>query len=117
MITKQSFIDFIKNIDVFEKAVDRIEKAISGDRRGGVMLFESDWFDAYGGMSDIFFNSHFTTDGVDLINGYLYDNLYKHELVLYESDLFEDVRKIIIETPEELWDYLYSHKKEYILDV
>lgn len=116
MITKESFINFIENINTFEKAVDRIEKAISGNRIGGVMLFESDWFDAYSKMSDIFFNSHFTTDGVDLIYGYLYDNLDKHELIIHESDLFEKERKIIIETPEELWNYLNSHKKDYLLN-
>ena len=92
MITKESFIDFIKNYKVFNEAVGRIGVAISG-KNYCCDVYESDWYNSVGLMLDIFIDSNFTTDGIDLINAYL----------------FEKEKEILIDSLDKLWNYIESN--------
>lgn len=106
MITKESFIDFIKNYKVFNEAVGRIGVAISG-KDYCCDIYESDWYNSVGLMLDIFIDSNFTTDGIDLINAYLFENI---PLIVYEDEnLFEKEKEIVIDSLDKLWNYIESN--------
>lgn len=119
MITKELFVKFLEQYQRFNTAFERIEEALMGKKYSS-NLYESDWVDSVGDMLDIFLESHFTECGCDLINWWLFE----HDdwgLILYEKEernLFNEEKKteIIIETLDELYNYLIKHKEDYFLE-
>ena len=117
MITKELFVKFINKYQIYRKAFDRIDEALFG-RRHYSNLYESDWNDAVGFMLDIFLESHFTEEGCDLINAYLFEDC--KEFWVDESEtLFEDKKEThyTYNTIGELYDVMLKFKNEYFLNV
>lgn len=118
MITKEIFFEFINSIKTFEAAIERMEEAISGKKYGS-NLINSDWYESYGKLSDLFLESHFTENGMDLIYWWLYDDV---DHIIYESvdeDLFEKKKDVEhdVNNIEDLWNYMISCKGDYFKDV
>ena len=121
MITKKHFVDFITKFQEFEDSVDRISLALSG-RKYAIDLFECDWYDAVGQMLDTFLKSHFTDDGCDVINYYLFEDC---EHVIYEKqdkDLFNTEEKEItyhLDTLDDVWKYITDKQriKDYVKEI
>jgi len=118
MIDKKLFIEYIEQYQRFDKAFERIEEALMGKKYSS-NLFESDWVESVGGMLDIFLKSHFTEEGCDLINWWLFEDVDK---VIYEKnsqldffDEFKEDNKIPVETIEQLWNYMNKNKDVYLL--
>lgn len=117
MITKKEFINFIEEYQKFDKAVERLEEAISG-KKYGCNLFESDWFQAVGRMFDIFLESHFNEDGQDLINWFVFEDV--NHIITYKTDpdLFGNSEiKYDVNDINDFWNYLVTYKEEYFKDV
>ena len=115
MITKEEFVKYLTQYQIFEKAMDRLSEALSGSKYG-IPLFETDWGEAVGEMLDIFLMSHFTVNGADWVTYYLFENVEDHEVVITkEADMFEGEEKIIyhLNSIDELWDFLLTDKKAY----
>ena len=121
MITKKHFVDFITKFQEFEDSVGRISLALSG-RKYAIDLFECDWYDAVGQMLDTFLKSHFTDDGCDVINYYLFEDC---EHVIYEKqdkDLFNTEEKEItyhLDTLDDVWKYITDKQriKDYVKEI
>lgn len=117
MLSKNQFVNFICSYKAFEEAFDRIEKALYGASKYS-NLFEADWYEAVGEMLSSFLKSHFTEEGCDLVNWWLFEQVAK---VIYEKfdilDLFADDEEIEIsvETIDELWDYMEKRDDIYFL--
>lgn len=114
MITKEEFVKYISSYQEFDKAVERLETAISGKNKC-YFIFETDWCEAVGRMLDIFLDSHFTKDGSELITWWLWEDVDK---IIYEKvdpDLFngETELEYNIENFDNLWNYMIKHKKNY----
>lgn len=117
MITKEEFAKYIESYQEFEQAMDRLETAIAG-RKYVCNLFESDWYGAVARMLDIFIDSHFTDDGQDLIDWWLFEDVDHIITQKVESDLFTEDRKIEydVNSIDDLWDYLMLYKEDYLKD-
>lgn len=117
MITKEQFIKFITEYKNFEEAIDRIDQAVSG-RNWGLNLFECDWYNSVGTMLDTFLNSHFTIDGCDLVNWWLFEDVDKLITQKVDPDLFNGESEIEydVEDIEALWDYIQKYKNDYLLN-
>ena len=117
MITKGQFIKFITEYKNFNEAIERIDKAISG-KNWGLNLFECDWYNSVGIMLDIFLDSHFTEEGCDLINWWLFEDVDKIITQKVNPDLFNGESKIEynVEDIEDLWDYIQKYKNDYFLN-
>lgn len=120
MLSKESFKKFINNYQEFEEAFDRIEEALLG-RKYASNLYESDWYEAVGGMLDSFLESHFTEDGADLVSWWLFEDVDK---VIYEKpqqlDFFDEFKEgedkvVPVKTIDELWNYMEKNKEYYLL--
>ena len=114
MIVKKDLYCFIAEFQSFEKAIERMEKAISG-RKYGCNLFETDWYESVGKMLDTFLESHFTEDGCDLITWWLFEDV---DHIIYEHvdpDLFNGEIEIEYDVNEfdRLWSYMVKHEKDY----
>lgn len=117
MISKELFIKYISEYQRFNRAFDRLEEALMGNKYRS-NLYEADWYQSVGYMLDIFLESHFTEYGCDLINAYLFENC--HEFWITEDKtLFEDKSKkhYTYETLEELYDVMLKFKNDYFLNV
>ena len=118
MITKEQFKSFLKNWNTYDEALDRISNAVTG-KSFGCDLYDSDWNNAVGMMLDIFINSHFTEEGADVINYYLFEDIEDKSIYINkEGDLFDKATEIKypLKTSEDLWNYLLTDKKTYFLD-
>lgn len=117
MISKELFVKFLKQYQTFNKAFERIEKAIMG-RPYSSNMYESDWYESVGYMLDLFLESHFNEYGCDLINAYLFEDC-KEFWVNKDKTLFEDEKEehYVYNTLEELYDVLLKFKKDYFLNV
>ncbi len=115
MITKELFIKFINQYKKYNSAFERLEEALMG-RKYISNLYESDWNEAVGYMLELFLESHFTEEGCDLINWWLFEDVPHIIYTSYEADLFNKEIKIQydVENIEDLWDYMIKHKKDYI---
>ena len=102
MLTKELFEQYLKNWKVYDKCIDKINEVLNGRCSSG--LYESEWNNAVGIMLDTFISSHFTEEGCDLINAYLFEP----PLTIYEEDIFGK-KKIDIMDLDTLWKYLISH--------
>ena len=117
MITKEEFINFIKEFQQFEKAIDRLEEAISG-KKYGCNLFESDWYQAVDKMFNTFVESHFTENGCDLIFWWVFedvDHIITHDIgpnLFGDTEITYDVNNI-----EDFWNYLLIYKEDYFKNV
>ena len=118
MISKKEFKDFISEYTKFDKAIERIENAISGSKYG-CNLFECDWYISTGKMLDIFLNSHFTEEGCDIINWWMFEDVDHIIYQTVDSDLFNGRTEIQhdVNNIEDLWNYLLKNKKELFKDV
>lgn len=119
MITKENFEKFIDCWNTYDNAIDRISKAVTGYSYYGTDIYDTDWNNAVGMMLDIFINSHFTEEGADIINYYLFEDI--EDKVIYitqEGDLFNKSSEIKypLKTPDDLWNFLLTDKKTYFLD-
>ena len=117
MITEEQFIRFISQYQFFNDAVGRIETALSG-RHNGCNLYDSDWYNSVGLMLDIFLESHFTDDGQDLINWWLFEDV---DHIIYQKvdpDLFNGASEIEcnVNELEDLWSYMIKYKNDYFLN-
>lgn len=117
MITKELFKKFISNYNTFDKGIRRIDEAISGPHNY-CALFEVDWCDAVSRMLDCFLESHFTDDGQDLINAYLFEDC-REFWINKDKTLFEDEKEEHYEfnSFEELYDVMLKFKNDYFLNV
>jgi hypothetical protein len=119
MISKENFFKFLTEFKTFEKAVDRMEVAISGSKYG-CNLWESDWYSAVGKMFDIFVDTHFTEQGADWVSYYMFEDIEdKLVTVKQERDIFGEEKEIKyhLNSLEELWDFLLTDKKAYFKNV
>lgn len=115
MITKEAFVEYISHYKDFDAAIDRIEYALSG-KPFKCELFESDWYDLVYKMLKTFLNTYFTKLGIETIEWWLWEDVDKVIYETVEPDLFNGEKEIEInvEKLEDLWDYLNSHKEDYI---
>ena len=119
MITKEEFNDFLKAFQTFENAIDRIENTISG-RRNSICLWDSDWCESVGKMLDVFLETHFTEEGCDWINYYLFETIKdKVAYIKQDKDMFNEEKKIEyhLNTLDELWNFLLTDRKLYFKNV
>ena len=116
MISKDCFIKYIEQYQRFSEAFERIEEALMG-RKYSSNMYESDWYDSVAYMLDLFLQSHFTKEGCDLINAYLFENC-KEFWVNKDKTLFEDKRQehYSFETLDELYDVMLKFKEDYFLE-
>lgn len=114
MITKEEFIKFINEYKLFDKAIERLEYAISGSKYG-CNLFESDWYNSVGTMLDIFLDSHFTEVGVDCIIWWLFEDVDHIITQTVDPDLFNGKSEIEYNVNDinDLWNYMIKFKKDY----
>jgi hypothetical protein len=115
MITKEEFVKFITEFQSFNKAIDKIEKVLTG-RSYSYTLFESDWVTSVEKMLDIFIESHFTNEGIDWICYYLFETIKdKKVTVTKEADLFKEKEEVEyhLNSITDLWDFLLTDKKLY----
>jgi hypothetical protein len=120
MITKKEFTDFIKSYQTFYKAFERIEEALMGRKYICSNLYESDWYESVGKMLDIFIDSHFTEEGADWVNYYLWEDVDdKAAYIKQDKDIFNEEKEIRfpLDTLDELWDFLLTNKKLYFKNV
>lgn len=118
MISKDCFIKYIEQYQRFSKAFERIEEALMGKKYSSNM-YESDWYDSVGAMLDIFLNSHFTEEGCDIINWWMFEDVDHIIYQTVDSDLFNGRTEIQhdVNNIEDLWNYLLKNKKELFKDV
>ena len=115
MITKELFIKFITNYQIFDKAVDRISTALIGNSAPTYYctnVYESDWYSAVEDMLDSFLCNNFTNDGIDLIYYFLFENC-DHIIYEKQNDLFNKEKEIKIElkTIDDLWNYMTNNNR------
>ena len=117
MITKELFVKFLSQYQRFNTAFERIEEALMG-RKYSSNLCESDWCESVGYMLDIFLQSHFTEEGCDLINAYLFEDC-REFWQTKDKTLFEDEKEEhhTFDTLEELYDVMLLYKNTYFLNV
>ena len=117
MISKELFVKFLTKYQTFNEAFERIEEALMGKKYSS-NLYESDWYDSVGAMLDLFLESHFTDDGQDLINTYLFEDC-REFWINKDKDLFTDKREEHYEfnSLEELYDVMLKFKNDYFLNV
>lgn len=106
MLTEELFKQYLKNWKIYDKCIDKINEVLNGKYSSG--LYESEWNNAVGIMLDTFINSHFTEEGCDLVNAYLFEP----PLVIHEKDIFGE-KEINIDDLDTLWKYLISHNYIY----
>jgi len=117
MISKELFVKYLTQYQRFNSAFERIEEALMGKPYSS-NLYESDWVDSVGYMLDIFLQSHFTEDGQNLINAYLFENCREFWIYI-DKDLFTDKEKehYKYNSLEELYDVMLKFKNDYFLNV
>ena len=117
MLNKELFVKYLNQYKKFNEAFDRIEEALMG-RKHSSNLYDSDWYDSVGYMLDIFLESHFTEEGCDLVNAYLFEDC-KEFWINKDKTLFEDSKEehYTFETLEELYDVMLKFKNDYFLNV
>ena len=115
MISKKEFIDFIEAYEEFEKGIDNLEKFLSGNKQYGINLWESSWVDAVGKMWDNFIYSHFTEEGVDLIDWWKFEDVDHIITQTVTPDLFNKKSEIEynVNNIEDLWNYLTKFSSDY----
>lgn len=119
MINKENFIKFIESYQEFENGINKLDMAITG-RNYPTILFECGWYDSVGKMLDTFLDSHFTEEGTDLIEYYLWENVEdKAVYIKQDKDIFNEEKEIRypLNTLDELWDFLLTDKKLYFKNV
>ena len=118
MITKEEFIKFINQYQIFDKALDRLSEALSGSKYG-IPLFETDWGNAVGEMFDIFLDSHFTEIGVDNITWWMFEDVDHIIVHTVDPDLFNGKSEIEynVNDIEDLWNYMVKFKEDNFKNV
>ena len=120
MITKEQLSEFLDRYSKFDKAVIRMGEAISGKSYPyNTDLFETDWYTIVSNMYDTFLESHFTNEGINWINYYLFEDVKDHVVtVIISADLFYKEHEIEyhLNSVDELWDFLMTDKKLYFKD-
>lgn len=116
MISKELFVKFLEQYQRFNTAFERIKEALMG-RKYSSNLYESDWCESVGNMLDLFLESHFTDDGQDLINAYLFEDC-REFWQTKDKTLFEDEKEEHYEfnSLEELYDVMLKFKNDYFLN-
>ena len=116
MITKEEFIKYLTQYQIFDKGLERISEALSGSRYG-IPIFECDWAEAVGIMLDTFIDSHFTEKGSDWIMYFLFEDVDDKKVIFAEEDIFgEKEKEYHLNSLDELWDFLLTDKKKYFKD-
>lgn len=113
MISESLFKSIIKSQLHFEERIREFSESISGEAYG---LYDSDWFNSELDVFDGFLKSNFNDEGVDLIYWWMYDDVEKIISINVERTLFTDskVKKISVETLDELWNFINNYKEDYI---
>ena len=116
MITKEEFVKIITNYNKFQKGIDRIFKAFTGEE---YYYYECDWVETVNLMFETTIYTHFTEAGADWIFYYMYETIEdKKVLITIEADLFNGQRKMEyhLNSIEDLWNFLMTNKKIYFKD-
>ncbi len=101
MLTKEQFIKAIELVQQFNKSLDSLyEEKID--------FTNSTLFTSFSELSDLFWISHFTTDGVDWINWWLYErvDIISGEIL---AAFDEDDNEIDVSSPDKLWDLVVEY--------
>ena len=107
MITKEQFVNFITYFQEFQTAIERLEKALGGDKPySNVYLFECDWYQAVDKMLSEFGKIHFTEVGEDLIYWQIFEDV---DHTITEKDGTE----IDVNDLGDLYDYMIKYKEDY----
>ena len=113
MITRESFIEFVKSYQAFMKGIERLEEALMGNKYLS-NIYNSDWYISVDKMFDEFIKSHFNEYGQDVIYWYLFEDVDK--IIYCPKDLFGEEQEIHLNSLEDLWKYLISNKKDFIYE-
>lgn len=119
MITKEQLHDFINHYFEFESAIERLEIALCG-KKYGCNLYETDWCIAVGQMLDLFLETHFTTEGVDWITYFMFEDLPDKVVhIKLEKDMLNEELDIEyhLNTFDELWNFLQTNVTKYFKNV
>lgn len=106
MITKKELSDFINQFQIFEKGIEKLSEAFSGNKYSCIM--ESDWCEAVGKMLDTFVDSHFTEEGADLVFYYIFEENKK---------VYSNNKEYSFDTIDDLWKILTEDVKLYFKNV
>lgn len=115
MIEERTFKRFLEEWQTFDSSMERIIEAVSGNRYG-IDLYSTDWYNSVGIMLDLFIDSHFTEQGADIINYFLFETIPDKAIyVNQEKDMFNEEKEIRypLETIDDLWNFLLTDVKLY----
>lgn len=102
MITKELFIKFINNAKAFDKELDRWHDF-------GIDIFELPISDYAWKMYDCFLEENFTSDGIDIINWWMFE---KYMIPNKPNELYDSNNNVIpTNTIEELWECIKNDVK------
>lgn len=119
MITKEEFFNYLTEYQNFDKGINRLSEALLG-KSSYSSLWEVDWIENVGKMLDIFISSHFTEEGIDWVDYYLFEDIKDKVVhIKQEKDMFNEEKDIEyhLNSIEELWNFLNTDKKLYFKNV
>lgn len=109
MINKEIFVKAINNYKYFTDCMEGIANTLAGKNSYvSIDFWECDWYEAVTKLFDTFIDSHFTQDGQDLIYWWMYEDVDKVITV--------DNTEYSVESIEDLWKYIETYSKDYLLN-
>lgn len=109
MISKEDFIKYLDSWQEFESKICEIESVLQVD------LYESDLYGNAFDMLSQFLHLNFTDDAVDTIGWYLWEDVDK--VIYITEDLFEESRKVYLNSLSNLYDFFMTDLKFYFKNV
>lgn len=106
MLTEEQFIDFINVTENYDNEVTRWSDF-------GIDIFELPICELTWNLVECFIESHFTEDGQDWINWYLFERvsvISGEVLPCYD----EDGNKFYVNNAEDLWKLVEQHQISYV---
>lgn len=101
MLTKEQFTQFIEAVEDYDDEVNRWNDF-------GIEIFQLPICELAWNLSDCFIQSHFTEDGQDWINWYLFERISVISgeiLPCYD----EDGNRFYVNNAEDLWELVKEH--------
>ena len=102
MITKEEFIDLILKQQEWSNRIDKISEALNIPT-----LLESDWVEYASVLFEKTLDLLFNEDGVDDIDGCMYEKSRNRELKIRD----ENGKEIPTDTVEDLWNLVKDNQK------
>jgi len=93
MITKETFLEVINNYKEFDAFADALYDL-------NIDIIETSAFSAIGKLFDLFMSSHFKDAGVDIINGWMFEDVDSVKI---------NGENVDITTAEQLWECLKNN--------